>query len=254
MRLALSAAAGRDASPRELAAGCVRRGLEGIELDAAERGLRDAEPPAAGPLEVSAAVRLVGLDVCGLYRRGLHSADVPDAARLAAAVGAPLVVPVAGLDRSLLPLASEAFGEVGAELLLAHGGDPRVVEAIRWLIEPMRHNGAIGLAWEIRPGLDDPARMPDVLEAAGHALRYVRLFGGGPEAGAQAGMGIGGVIARLTLARFSGPLVLTPSHVRYHHAWNAWLGRSGGWGCGSKHSNSSTPGLSSTARPTLELR
>ena len=253
MKLSLSSEAARDLSSRELLAGCVRRGLVGLELYESDVANGDDGGLELGPSELSGVARRLGVEVCGLYRRRLPAEAIAETARMSAALSAPTVVPIGGLDRSILPRTVEVFKEAGARLALAHGTDARVVEAIRWLIEPIPHSEVVCLAWEIRPGIDDPHRMPDVLEAAGDALRYVRLYGGGPEAHAQAGLGIGTVMARLTLARYSGPLVLTPSDLRYHQVWNAWLGRGGGWGCGSKQSDSSTVALGSAPR-ALELR
>ena len=45
--------------------------------------------------------------------------------------------------------------------------------------------------------LDEPARIGDVLDAAGEALCYIRLHGGGPESQAQTGQGVGGLLAAL---------------------------------------------------------
>ena len=38
------------------------------------------------------------------------------------------------------------------------------------------------------------------------------------------------------LARYGGPLVLAPGAPNALAAWRLWLGRGGGWGCGSKQS------------------
>src|SRR5690606_2264793 len=122
--------------------------------------------------------------------------------------------------------------EAGGRLLLLHGTDPAVAERLRRVAEAFP-GGAVGLAWEVDPAAADPARVPGVLAAAGPPLEYVRLRGGGHESAAQPGMGVGALMARLALARYAGPLVLTPTTPAYRHAWRSWLGRSGGTGCGS---------------------
>lgn len=230
MRLALSSAAALGADPGELVAACMRRGLTGIEL------VHDAGT--AAPLdEFAAEARAAGLDLVGIARPALPREEVVRAAREGADLDAPVIVPVAAFDRSLLGFAAEAFSGAGATLLLSHGGDPELANAILRLLEPVPGADAIGLSWELRPGLDDPRFTNYVLSSSGERLAYIRLFGGGPEAHAQTGTGIGAAMGRLALARYSGPLVLVPSSPLYHYAWSAWLGRAGGWGCGSKQSD-----------------
>lgn len=254
MRLCVSSEAARGATPRELIAACARRGLAGLELHLPEPIRTGGAEHALEAATVACTARDAGVEVCGLYRPRLGAAEIDAAVTLAAAMDAPVIVPVSGVDRVVAAEAAAAFAQRGARLLLAHDSDPRVVDAIRWLIDPLPGDETIGLAWEIRPGVDDPGRLPDVLETAGGALRYVRLHGGGPEAQAQGGMGIGSLMARLTLARYSGPLVLTPSDPRYHVAWNRWLGRGGGWGCGSRAGKAEATAENVTHRPALEIR
>ena len=245
MRLLLSSAAAPDGSPGELLDGCVRRGLAGLEhVGAPERGFRSDRGDSA--VEVSSAASGLALELCGLYCSHLEPDQVDDAARLGGLLGTPVVVPVEGFDRPLLPRAAESFAAAGARLLLSHGSDPGLAAAIRYIIAPLPFASAVGLAWELRPGVDDPRHFSEVIDAAGDTLHYVRLHGGGPEAHAQGGMGIGVLMARLTLARYAGPIVLTPSNPSYHYAWNAWLGRAGGWGCGSKQADASLLTLAAT--------
>lgn len=254
MRLSLSSEAARGATPRELLAACARRGLAALELHLPDLLLDGGAQAVADATAVGRTARDQGIDICGIYRPRLTEEEIAASATTAAAVGAPIVVPIWGFDRTLLPRATEVFAAKGARLLLAHGTDARVVEAIRWLVEPVAQGDTVGFAWEIHPGSDDAARVPDVIEAAGDSLQYVRLHGGGPEAHSQSGMGIGALMARLTLTRYAGPIVLTPSDPRFHYAWSAWLGRAGGWGCGSKQSDSATVVLDPPLRPALEVR
>lgn len=239
MRLSLSSAAAPDAALADLFAACARRGLTALELvEGHAHGVstgRDVTRAEA----VRAAAREAGIGICALYRKGLERGDLETAARLAAALEAPLVIPAEEVDREILPEASVTFRTAGAHLLLAHGSEPAAVELLQRSFATLPDLGTVGLAWEVRPERDDPVLMGGVLAVAGPRLRYVRLHGGGPEAAEQTGRGVGALMARLALARYAGPLVLAPSTPRYHYVWRAWLGRAGGWGCGSKQSDPS---------------
>jgi hypothetical protein len=46
-------------------------------------------------------------------------------------------------------------------------------------------------------------------------------------------MGVGAMMRRLAVEGYAGTLVLAPSTARFRVAWRKWLGRRGGWGCGS---------------------
>jgi len=239
MRLSLSSAAAPDAALAELLAACARRGLAALELVEGHAHGVTAELDAARADAVHGAASDAGVAVCGLYREMLGAPELEPAARLAATLRAPVVVQADGVDPELLPAAAAAFTAAGAELLLAHGSDPDVVELINDSLAGLPESRPVGLAWEVRPESDDPALIGRVLAAAGPRLRHVRLHGGGPESAQQTGRGVGALMARLALARYTGPLVLTPSDPRFHYVWRAWLGRAGGWGCGSKQSDPS---------------
>src|SRR5690606_27558926 len=150
-----------------------------------------------------------------------------EVAAAAAALGAPAIVPGARVSAAELPAAARTFAAAGATLLLEHRSGVAEVEALRDALARTPGAEAVRLAWAVRPGEDDPAAMAAVLETAGPLLRYVRLYGGGPEAQQQTGQGVGALMARLALARYAGPLVLAPSTPRYHFAWRAWLGQAG---------------------------
>lgn len=244
MRLAISSAAAADAPPQELVAACLRRGLSGIELvhDAAS-GLRIEEKAAV----IALAAGDSGVELVGIHHAALPRRRVRAVAESSAKLGVPAIVPLPSFDRTLLGLAAEAFSEAGARLLLACGGDPEMANAVTRLLEPVPGSEAISLAWELRPGIDDPRFTSYVLSTAGDRLAYIRLFGGGPESLAQTGTGIGSTMAHLALARYSGPLVLVPSDRSYHYAWSAWLGRAGGWGCGSKQSDDALVSLATSS-------
>lgn len=248
MRLALSTAAAVDFTPEELLAACSRRGLSGLELVSGHaHGLGSELPPAE--LE-RRRVRFAagGAPVVG-FRMAWSHAVRPDAARLSSALGAPVIAEFPGGDvanfstderfEDGLRNAAVAYSEAGGRLLLAHGSDADVVSGLRASIE-RAGPAALGLAWEVEPASGDLAgRIPAVLDAAGPALRHIRLSGGGPEAAQHEGRGIGILMARLTLIGYRGTLALAPSTQRYRVAWSQWLGRRGGWGCGSKSSDSS---------------
>lgn len=248
MRLSLSSATAPDAALADLFAACVRRGLTGLELVEGHGHGVSTDVEASRAEAVHAAAREVGIRICALYREGLERAELERTARMVAALGAPLVVAAAGVDRQILPEAFIAFRAAGAHLLLAHGSEPAAVELLRRFLATLPDTETVGLAWEVRPKRDDHELVGGVLRAAGPHLRYVRLHGGGPEAAEQTGMGVGALMARLALARYARPLILTPSDPRYHYIWRSWLGRAGGWGCGSKQSD---PSLVTLEQETL---
>jgi sugar phosphate isomerase/epimerase len=254
MQLSLSSTAAPDASLEELLAGCTRRGLGGLELSEGDGHALSLSTSPGAAAAMADYAREAGVSICAIQVASIRPDELDAAARLAAAVEAPVIVPLKGFDRAALPRAADAFAARGARLLLAHGSDARVHEAARWLLEPLPGAAAVGLAWDVRPGVDEPARIGDVLDAAGEALRYIRLHGGGPESQAQTGQGVGALLATLALRRYAGPLVLTPSTPSYRYVWSAWLGRAGGWGCGSKQSDETLVTLDRSAYAIPEHR
>jgi hypothetical protein len=240
MMLAISSAAAPGLPLAELLEVCVRRGLAGAELQAADgaaalAGWRPGGTATRGdPSDAAAGARLLAYRV-----RSLAEAVEQGALDLAARSGAAVIVPALASQRAAIERVAAAYHAAGARLLLSHGSDVGAVAALREVLERTAAGGAPGLAWDVRPGVDAPDAVRAVVAEAGEHLAHVRLFGGGPESVSQTGHGVGALMARLTLARFRGPLVLTPSTPRYHEAWGRWLGRNGGWGCGSKHSDPS---------------
>ncbi|HET8657059.1 MAG TPA: hypothetical protein VFL93_16155 [Longimicrobiaceae bacterium] len=239
MQLSLSSAAAPEAALAELLAACARRGLAALELvEGHAHGVGSEPYPPLGE-QVSRATRAAGVAVCALYAAAPGRHGLTAVARVAAELSVPIVVPVAALAGDRLPEALRLCSEAGAALLLAHGSDPARVGTLLEELASLPGGEGVGLAWEVRPETDDPDGMAGVPAAAGPRLRYVRLHGGGPESARQTGHGVGALMARLALARYRGPVVLTPSNPQYHYVWRAWLGRAGGWGCGSKQSDSS---------------
>lgn len=238
MRLTLSSAAAPAATWAELLEAARRRGFAALEL---VEGDAHGIGPASSAAELarlraraeSHAVRIAAYRVASAA-----DAARPAVARLAAALDAAVVAPADTVDIASLDALADLYRSSGAMLLLAHGTAPEVTAALgHALAQPGRES--LGFAWDVRPEADDLGRAPAVLEAAGGRLRLVRLYGGGPEAATQTGQGVGALFGRLTLARYGGPLVLTPSTPRYRQAWGAWLGRVAGWGCGSKTADAS---------------
>ena len=157
MRLSLSSAAAPDEALAELLAACARRGLTALELVEGHGHGVSAGIDADRADAVCAAALDAGVEICGLHREGLDRGDLETAARLAAALEAPLVVPAGEVDRETLPEASAAFRAAGAHLLLAHGSDPAAVELLGRSLATLPDPETVGLAWEVRPERDDPA-------------------------------------------------------------------------------------------------
>lgn len=250
MRLGLSSAAAPDLPLADLVEACGRRGLSALELVAGDGHGVGADPGAVAPSLERA--REAGVPVAAMLLGG-DPAEWAAGAELSARLGLPVVVPASGIGVDGAVRAGRSFAAAGGRLLLLHPTDPEAVRALRAVAEALPA-GSVALAWEVDPSTDDPSHVPDVLDLAGPRLAHVRLRGGGPEAMEQTGRGVGALMARLALARYGGPLILTPSTPRYHQAWRAWLGRGGGWGCGSRQSDPSlvTLPLAAGDRPRRE--
>jgi hypothetical protein len=249
MPLAVSSTAAPDLPLADLLEGCRRRGLAALELS-----IDPALPPPGPALEDVA--RRVGEMVSGgpiplsAVAALTEPAEPETALALARALHVPALLPSPAAADPALRHRFTTHLDRGGRLLFLHASDPDGIAVLRtWIRDSLGEGAAI--AWQVDPARDPAARIPAVLEAAGDALRYVRLRGGGPEAARQTGLGVGTLMGRLALARFAGPLVLTPSDARYHLAWRSWLTRAGGWGCGSKHSDAA---LVSLDRPASNLQ
>ncbi len=234
MRLALSSAAAPDAALADLLDAAARRGLSAVELvDGHGHGVGAAPGTAAEAARAAAArgLALAGFRLSQADAPG--TSDAPSLARLARDLAAPILVPftvgAAGgrAADDAVRLASairEADGD--AMVVLPSTG---VLEAL----EAVPPDAAV--AWDADPTRGDLAGPgAGLLERAGSRLRHVRLRGGGPEATEQEGRGIGSLMARLAVAGYAGTVALAPSSARYRVIWDAWLGRRGGWGCGSR--------------------
>lgn len=216
MRLGLSADAAPDATIAELAAACARRGLVALELV----GMPEPAESIGSQIHDAGgrAVHLCGVvvDAAGDPRRD---------ADLSRIVRAPVIVRNAGNLHAGVRRAHAIRALGGSALLLVHG------PAAEWL--PAVADQSTAIAWTVDESCPDPdGDAQRILDRIGR-IDYIRLAGSGPESVMHEGRGIGPLMRRLALARFDGPLVLTPGSRRYRVAWSIWLGRRGGWGCGS---------------------
>jgi hypothetical protein len=122
---------------------------------------------------------------------------------------------------------------LAAPTALVHGTDPASARrAAQWA----EAHGA-GTALEVRPAAFEADRWAAVLDATGPRLAHVRLVGAGPEAqAAEAGDvsdGTGWLLGRLALRGYGGTVALAPSSPEALPAWEHWLRRGRGWGCGT---------------------
>jgi hypothetical protein len=241
MRLTLSSAAAPDADLEELAAACARRGLAAIELCAGDAHGMDVEHGALDRIAAVSRAAAAGIGISA-YRTGAYH-ETDRLIRMSAALGVPILLdPAAGTLTDCIRAAAR-LRRAGAQVAIVVRGAAAVRDAADVAA------AELGVAWDA-----DPANVPvaqhaeALMEDCAAALRHVRLIGGGPEVALREGMGVGALMARLALARFDGDLVLAPSSPRYRVAWQTWLGRRGGWGCGSKAEGAVLP--LAGARPT----
>jgi hypothetical protein len=228
MRLAISSQALPGADLRSLVEGCRRRGLGGVEISAGEginlAALLAARSFLGGPDPV---------EIVACRMADAAAAYLSASARLAGALGVPIVAPAHEVEPDRLRRASAHFQKAGGELLLSARAQVDAVAELTRLIEEV-DAPSLGIALDVRPAREDLSKIGDVLEAAGPRLRLIRLHGGGPEGASQTGMGIGTLMARLAFRRYEHPIVLTPSRPDFRRVWAMWLGHAGGWGCGSR--------------------
>lgn len=216
-----------EAAPRlaldDLHAGCVARGLEGVEIAIAHR--RDLET-------VIDRARSSRARVVALRAARIDQATAPELARAAAALGVPVSVPPASLDPSRLAPIAAAFALAGSRLLLGHRTNLDEALVLAAAVRAIGVPAALGLAWEIAPASDDLADASAILLAMRELLGAVRLHGGGPEQRDQDGRGVGPLFVELALSGFSGPIILCPSRPDAVERWTTWLASRGSSGCG----------------------
>ncbi|NIP78159.1 MAG: hypothetical protein GWM90_02720 [Gemmatimonadetes bacterium] len=245
MRLGLSSAAAPDAPLSELLAACARRGLATLELEEGHgHGLEPGLRSLAAPRDAAARIEAAGVSLAGFRvargstarlpgsAAGATEEDAADAAtwaRFARALGAPALVPLHGpVDRR----AALALRRAGVPVLGILPPDPFADPALASLVDP--GSEGLPLAWDADGAVTDlDVVAPRLLDRAGARLRHIRIPGGGPESAGREGLGVGTLAARLALAGYAGTVALAPSSARFRVVWDAWLGRRGGWGCGS---------------------
>lgn len=221
MRLGLSSAAAPDAPFEELIAACRRRGLVALEL--AQGGAHGF-----GFDDIEASVRLAaeadGVEVSGFR---MHSAGAPnEVARLTKATGVPAVIAFDDEPAARMRYAQQVAEAGGHALVMLRHDEPlRYAEAFA--------SAGLRLSWEV-----DPMRVP--IPAAHErgpirlaALHDIRLIGGGPEIATLEGRGVDALLRDMALAAWSGFVIIAPSSPRFRVIWETWLGRRGGWGCGT---------------------
>lgn len=230
MRLGLSSAAAPDAGIDALVEACVRRGLAVLELHAGDaHDVVDADSAAGA----RACTLGTGVAIGAWWTDAQH--DPALLAGIARGLQAPVVL--AEADE---PDATSVRDHLARRIALARtlAAEAPVLLGVRgpadlWLTAVT--DARIDFAWQVDRSVVDPAAdLTRILQAAPGRLRYVRIHGGGPESALQEGQGIGPLMAQLAITGYDGPLVVAPSSSRYRMAWSTWLGRRGGWGCGSK--------------------
>ncbi len=225
MGLVLSGAAAPGLAPIELYAACKARGLEGVEL---------VLGPDDDALAVAEAASASGACVVALRVEAVEARSAPKIARASWKLGVPVSAPPEGVRLESLPSLAAVFAQAGGRLLLGHG---TVLDEALARVDAIRAAGSpasIGLAWEIRPRVEDLREASATLFAARGHLGLVRLHGGGPEQSVQDGRGVGSIFVDLALSAYAGPIVLCPSRPEEVPRWSRWLTSKRGAGCGSR--------------------
>lgn len=224
MRLGLGSGADAQASVPELAAACARRGLSALEVDAGDGAAIDSLA------NVASADLGQGVTLASIVADEAHTA-------LATVIARRLAVPLVldrGHDNAAAAAAAGRAASAGVVALPLMQGP-----ASGWLgLLP----ASMPFAWQVDESVSDPAGDADRIMRQNGRPGSIRLVGGGPEAALQHGRGVGATLRVLALAGYDGPLIVTPSSRKYRVAWASWLGRRGGWGCGSAgEGNTTTP-------------
>lgn len=217
MQLGLSSEAAMDAPVSELLVACVRRGLGALEL---------VLNPAIGPDDVLVATRMtndIAVRISGIVADGCP--DTQALAVLSRMADAPIIVRGEYDLPGRIACAREICLEGGTALVFVSGPPDSWLDTVTYT--------GVEFAWHVDETCQDPAA---AAERILHARRIaaIRLAGGGPETAMLDERGIGALVRTLAIAGYDGPLIMTPSSQRYRVVWAAWLGRRGGWGCGSK--------------------
>ena len=222
MRLGISSAVAPDASLNALVQACRHRGLTTLELRSEDAHGVDPHRTATEDQEApTATARQRRVEIVGLRTDG----DAHGLQPLARELDVPVILagPAPLANRIARARALEAEGV--RSLVEVRGDSSHWLRAVA--------EAGVAVAWTIDGSTPDPGAHLDEMRTAGVSPRYLRMAGGGgPESAMGEGRGIGAVMARLALDRFTGPVILSPGSSRYRVAWSTWLGRRGGWGCG----------------------
>lgn len=236
MRSGLSSEAAPDASLAGLLDSAQRHGLSALELRAGDgHGLSGAAAAAVVEAALQAAAS-AGVSITSYRDTGVDS--VSDLVSLAGRLGCPILVELESGDASAALDRALHLKSAGVRSAITLRGESSLPEA-----EVARANG-LDVAWVADPSQEHVGTAAAKLLAS-HAdhLVSVRLLGGGPESVMHEGRGVGELMGRLALAGFGGAVVLAPSSRKFHVIWTTWLGRRGGFGCGSKASDDSLVSL-----------
>lgn len=237
MRLALCSSAAPDATLSGLFEACARRGLAALELREGDAHGLNPECEEIVDFLTSGSARTGGVPIVG-YRTSQPGHDLW-LGRLSRALDVPILLDGPTSIRSRLDRAA-GISEVAGRVVIVLRGDDFLSDAELAVSE------GVDLAWDADPAQGNLGdRVARLLDRFDRRLRYIRLLGGGPEATLHEGEGIGEVMGRLALSGYAGTVALAPTSDRYRVAWQTWLGRRGGWGCGSRVSDPSLVHLSS---------
>lgn len=226
MQLGLSSAAAPDARFAELLEVCARRGLAGLELREGDaHGLDEGTAPLAFAQATAAGVRITAWRV---------AAERDDARLfvLAATLRTRLLLETRENGVADAVERAQQLRGLGADVAVVVRGERSLAEA-----HPVLQAGE-DVAWDAAPvDAHVGGQAEALLRLAGPRLAHITLLGGGPEVTMHEGRGVGELMGRIALAGYQGALAQAPSSTRYRVVWQAWLGRRGGQGCGSKASD-----------------
>lgn len=235
MRLAIS----RRAAPRmplidicELAR---TRGLDGVEALG-----RDLDEAAS---RESLAGRIAGIHV-----EATDLVASAATARQAAALGAPVIADCTDIPPATLADVARLYHREGAELLVTHGTSiDEVGSAVEAIVQA--DSPALALAWEIHTNTDDLSQAAGILLATTGHLKYIRLYGGGPELADEGGVGTGDLVTSIALSGYSGVITQTPSSESRVKDWEKWLTGGAKHGCGTAYEKSHARRVDLDIRP-----
>jgi uncharacterized protein (DUF2249 family) len=232
MRLAISRRAAPRVSVAEVCDLAKSRGLDGVEAVGSD-------------LDGGISTETVRGRIAGIHVEAIELAASRETARRAAALGAPVIAACTGVAPGTLADLGRLYAEEGAALLLTHATSiddvARVVEAIDGSDSP-----ALGVAWDIRTRTDDLSLAPSILLGTTGQLKYIRLYGGGPELADEASVGTGDLVSSIALSGYSGVVTQVPSSEARVIEWETWLAGKAKHGCGTAYEKSH-------ARGTTEL-